>query len=141
MDIGKLLWQARLVTPQREPRVLPAPRAPRRRGNLPPVGSLLRVEPAGSVQLAALKAAGNPLAAGSAVPVDPGAVALRLVEATGRGTRVDVGSEVATLGGLRSEFRDIVREGTLEQTNALPEEANEPHLAQMPRLKFRSPSS
>jgi uncharacterized protein (TIGR00730 family) len=42
-----------------------------------------------------------------------------------------------TLGQLRSEFRDIVKEGTLEQTNALPEEANEPHLVTMPRLKFR----
>jgi uncharacterized protein (TIGR00730 family) len=41
------------------------------------------------------------------------------------------------LDQLRGDFRDIVKEGTLEQTNALPEEANEPHLAQMPRLKFR----
>ena len=46
-------------------------------------GSLLHVEPADSVHLGALKAAGNPLAAGSAEPVDPGAVALRLVETTG----------------------------------------------------------
>ena len=44
--------------------------------------------PPTSVQLAALKAAGNPLAAGSARPVDPGAVALRLVETTGASTRV-----------------------------------------------------
>jgi alpha-mannosidase len=73
----------------------------RRSGNLPPVGSLLRVEPAGSVQLAALKAAGNPLAAGSARPVDPSVVALRLVETTGTGTRVDIGSDLATLDGLR----------------------------------------
>jgi hypothetical protein len=35
------------------------------------------------------------------------------------------------------EFRDIIKEGKLEQTNALPEEANEPLLAKMPRLKFR----
>jgi uncharacterized protein (TIGR00730 family) len=42
-----------------------------------------------------------------------------------------------TLSRLSSDFRDIAKEGTLEQTNALPEEANEPHLAQMPRLKFR----
>ena len=41
----------------------------------------------------------------------------------------------ATLERLRGEFRDIVKAGTLEQTNALPEEANEPDLAKMPRLK------
>jgi hypothetical protein len=38
---------------------------------------------------------------------------------------------------LRVEFKDIIKEGRLEQTNALPEEANEPLLAHMPRLKFR----
>jgi uncharacterized protein (TIGR00730 family) len=43
----------------------------------------------------------------------------------------------ATLERLRGDFRDIIKAGTLEQTNALPEEANEPHLAQLPRLKFR----
>ena len=43
----------------------------------------------------------------------------------------------ATLDRMRTDFHDIIKEGTLEQTNALPEEANEPHLAQMPRLKFR----
>ncbi|OBG28961.1 NEW3 domain-containing protein [Mycobacterium sp. 852002-51057_SCH5723018] len=72
-----------------------------RRGQLPGVGSLLRVEPAGAVQLAALKAAGNPLAAGSARPVDPHAVALRLVETSGAGARVSVGSEHADVGGLQ----------------------------------------
>jgi uncharacterized protein (TIGR00730 family) len=43
----------------------------------------------------------------------------------------------ATLARLRDEFRDIVKAGTLEQTGALPEEANEPNLAGMPRLRFR----
>ena len=71
----------------------------RREGRLAPVGSLLHVDPAESVHLGALKAAGNPLAAGSAQPVDPGAVALRLVETTGAGTRVAVGSE---LGKVRA---------------------------------------
>ena len=42
-----------------------------------------------------------------------------------------------TLDRLGSEFKDIVKEGKLEQTSALPEEANEPNLAHMPRLKFR----
>ena len=41
------------------------------------------------------------------------------------------------LDQLRADFKDMVREGTLEQTPALPEEANEPHLAALPRLKLR----
>ncbi|WP_407685115.1 glycoside hydrolase family 38 N-terminal domain-containing protein [Mycobacterium sp. HUMS_1102779] len=69
---------------------------------LPPAGSLLRADPADAVQLAALKAAGNPLAAGSARPVDPGAVALRLVQATGTPTRVALGSSIAAITGLRA---------------------------------------
>ncbi|HEX4250242.1 MAG TPA: NEW3 domain-containing protein, partial [Pseudonocardia sp.] len=70
-------------------------------GELPPTGSLLRVDPADSVQLSALKAAGNPLAAGSVQPVDPSAVALRLVETTGSATRVAIGSELGKVRGLR----------------------------------------
>ncbi len=73
----------------------------RRRGDLPPTGSLLHVEPAGTVQLGACKAAGNSLAAGRAAPVDPGAVALRLVESTGTRTRVKIGSSLGKLGALR----------------------------------------
>lgn len=73
-----------------------------RRGSaLPKAGSLLRVEPATSVQLAALKAAGNPLAAGSAAPLDPNAVALRLVETTGAATDVVIDSDVVTVRDLR----------------------------------------
>ncbi|HEY3997133.1 MAG TPA: NEW3 domain-containing protein [Mycobacterium sp.] len=76
---------------------------PRRRdGTLPAAGSLLHVNPAGSVQLGALKAAGNPLAAGSARPVDPAAVALRLVETRGADTRVAIGSGLGTVTELRS---------------------------------------
>jgi alpha-mannosidase len=71
------------------------------RGTLPPVGSLLRVDPADSVSLAALKAAGNPLAGGSVEPVDPGAVALRLAETTGSRTRVTIGSGFGTVSALR----------------------------------------
>lgn len=71
-------------------------------GPLPAAGSLLTVEPAGAVRLAALKAAGNPLAAGRARPVDPRDVALRLVETTGAGGDVVLGSDVGTVG----EFRD-----------------------------------
>ncbi|HEY6645535.1 MAG TPA: NEW3 domain-containing protein, partial [Mycobacterium sp.] len=53
-------------------------------GGLPAWGSLLEIEPAGKVVLGALKAAGNPLAAGSGQPVDPAdGVAVRLVETCG----------------------------------------------------------
>ncbi|OBA72427.1 alpha-mannosidase [Mycobacterium sp. 1554424.7] len=76
------------------------------RGGLPPAGSLLRVEPARAVQLAALKPAGNPLAAGSARPVDPKAVALRLVQTTGARTRVALRSELAAVRGLA--FADLL---------------------------------
>ena len=51
-------------------------------------GSLLEIEPAGTVQLGALKAAGNPLARGSAGPsTRPTAVAVRLVETSGADRR------------------------------------------------------
>ncbi|OBB93900.1 NEW3 domain-containing protein [Mycobacterium sp. 852002-40037_SCH5390672] len=75
--------------------------ARRRGGALPPTGSLLRVEPAESVQLGALKAAGNPLTAGSAAPLDPNAIALRLVETTGTTTHVVIDSDVATVNDLQ----------------------------------------
>lgn len=38
---------------------------------------------------------------------------------------------------LRRDFADIVVAGTIEQTAALPQEANEPKLARHPRLRFR----
>ncbi len=41
------------------------------------------------------------------------------------------------LGLMRDEFADIVVAGTIEQTEALPEEANDTHLASLPRLRFR----
>ncbi|MEB3983526.1 NEW3 domain-containing protein [Mycobacterium sp. 663a-19] len=72
----------------------------RRRGGLAPAGSLLHLDPAGSVHLGALKAAGNPLTAGSAAPVDPGAVALRLVETGGGTARVGIGSALGDVGAL-----------------------------------------
>ncbi|HEX9833602.1 MAG TPA: NEW3 domain-containing protein, partial [Mycobacterium sp.] len=60
-------------------------------GGLPPWGSLLEIEPAGTVQLGALKAAGNPLARGSAQHVHPAdGVAVRLVETSGAATDVEV---------------------------------------------------
>ncbi|MDD4868517.1 MAG: NEW3 domain-containing protein, partial [Mycobacterium sp.] len=74
---------------------------PRRGAAWPAAGSLLHVEPADAVHLAALKAAGNPLAAGSARPVDAGAVALRLVQTTGAVTHVALGSPLGAVIGLQ----------------------------------------
>jgi alpha-mannosidase len=66
-------------------------------GGLPRFGSLLEVQPAGAVQLTALKAAGNPLASGSGRHVDPsGGVAVRLVETLGAQS-----TDVTILSGLR----------------------------------------
>jgi alpha-mannosidase len=65
---------------------------------LPPVGSLLEVEPAGAVHLGALKAAGNPLTRGSAQPVDPtDAVTMRLVETRGAPTGAVLRSPLGTV--------------------------------------------
>ncbi len=67
---------------------------------LPSDGSLLAVEPAGTVQLAALKAAGNPTANGSPVAVDPASITLRLVEITGAPTDVNIISPLGVLDEL-----------------------------------------
>lgn len=72
-----------------------------RRGTLASTGSLLHVEPADTVHVGAFKAAGNPLTAGRAEPVDPAAVALRLVESTGARTRVSIGSTLGKVGSLQ----------------------------------------
>ena len=76
--------------------VLP-PAAGRRRkqqcGRIARWGSLLEIEPAGSLQLGALKAAGNPFASGSGRAVDPAdGVAVRLVETCGATTDVVIRS-------------------------------------------------
>jgi uncharacterized protein (TIGR00730 family) len=42
-----------------------------------------------------------------------------------------------TLDQMRWEFEDIITGGTFEQTKALLQEANEPAVADLPRLKFR----
>lgn len=73
----------------------------RRSGTLPATGALLQVEPAGAVQLGALKAAGNPLARGSAEPVDPRDVTIRLVEMHGATTDVAVQTPLGALSTLR----------------------------------------
>ena len=42
-----------------------------------------------------------------------------------------------TLAKVRADFTDILSGGTFEASAALPEEANEPALADLPRLRFR----
>ena len=42
-----------------------------------------------------------------------------------------------TLVQLRTDFADILTGGSIEQTSALPQEANEPELRDLPRLRFR----
>jgi alpha-mannosidase len=69
-------------------------------GELPADGSLLRVEPARTVQLGACKVAGNPTATGSSAEADHAAVTLRLVETTGAPTDVAITSAVAELSEL-----------------------------------------
>jgi hypothetical protein len=43
----------------------------------------------------------------------------------------------ALLERIRTEFAGILEGGTFEQMGALPEEANDVHLAALPRLRFR----
>jgi len=70
-------------------------------GGLPHFGSLFEVDPAGAVQLTALKAAGNPLVGGSAQHVDPSeGVAVRLVESLGATTDVTIRSGLRRVASL-----------------------------------------
>jgi hypothetical protein len=43
----------------------------------------------------------------------------------------------AAMARIRAGFGDIAPPGSFEQTDMLPQEANEPKLAHLPRLKFR----
>ena len=65
------------------------------------MGSLLHIDATGSVQLGALKAAGNPLASFSAQPLELGMVAVRLVETNGADADVAVDSVLGAVSGLR----------------------------------------
>ena len=71
-------------------------------GRLPTTGSLLDVSPVDGVHLAALKPAGNPLARNSARPVDPAAIALRLVETCGRTVDAAVHSALGSISDLHA---------------------------------------
>jgi alpha-mannosidase len=71
-------------------------------GALQGAGSLLELDPAGSVQLAALKAAGNPLARGHALASEPAdTVALRLAETHGGSADVVVRSSLGAVSHVR----------------------------------------
>lgn len=67
-------------------------------GRLPPVHSLLSVEPARDVLLSTVKATGNPLAHGSTAAA--GGVTIRLVESTGLGSPAALHSPVLPLDAL-----------------------------------------
>jgi alpha-mannosidase len=71
-------------------------------GALPADGSLLRIEPAGAVNLAALKIGGNPTATGSSAAVDPADVTIRLVETRGTTTEVSISSDVGGVSAVVS---------------------------------------
>lgn len=87
-------------------------------GGLPPWGSLLEIEPAGSVQLGALKAAGNPLASGSVRSADPAdGVTARLVEITGTSTEVTLRSGLRAVSG--AAHVNLLEEPTPEQPSDL----------------------
>jgi uncharacterized protein (TIGR00730 family) len=47
------------------------------------------------------------------------------------------GLSAAKLEQIRTDFADIVESGTFEISSALPDEANDSHLAALPRLRFR----
>jgi alpha-mannosidase len=84
-------------------------------GRMPSWGSLLEVEPADSVQLAALKAAGNPLAAGRGQPVHPAdGVAMRLVETCGGTTEVTLTSGLRHVPVTRVDLLEEPRVQELE---------------------------
>jgi alpha-mannosidase len=71
-------------------------------GALAADGSLLRIEPAGAVHLAALKIGGNPTATGSSAAPDPADVTIRLVETRGNATEVSISSGVGEVSALVS---------------------------------------
>jgi uncharacterized protein (TIGR00730 family) len=51
--------------------------------------------------------------------------------------RLQHAASPALLDRIRAEFSDILEAGSFEQTSALPDEANDTHLAALPRLRFR----
>jgi alpha-mannosidase len=68
-------------------------------GGLTPDGSLFEVASDGAVQLAALKPRGNPTATGSAQPVDPAEVTVRLVETAGAPAHISLHTSVGSISG------------------------------------------
>ncbi|MBV9516072.1 MAG: alpha-mannosidase, partial [Mycobacteriaceae bacterium] len=95
-----------------------------RAGGLPRFGSLLEVEPAGAVQLAALKAAGNPLASGSGHRADLAeGIAVRLTEALGAQStavviRCGLRNVVGHIGGPATSRADLLERARLHSLAA-----------------------
>ncbi|WP_396906167.1 NEW3 domain-containing protein [Mycolicibacterium phlei] len=85
-------------------------------GRMPPWGTLLEIEPSGTVQLGALKTAGNPVASGRSQTAQPGdGVAIRLVETHGKTT------EIAITSGLRHVLAtrvDLLEEPRVQELEA-----------------------
>jgi alpha-mannosidase len=81
----------------------PVVASPAGAATLPSAGSLLSLEPADKVRLAALKAAGNPLTHGSGAPADPRAgITLRLVAHHGEPVTAKISSPLAGLADPRT---------------------------------------
>jgi alpha-mannosidase len=74
-------------------------------GDLPTTHSLLQVLPARDVLLSTAKPAGNPIAQGAGRPADPrDGVTLRLIEATGLGSSVEVSSALPITGATHADL-------------------------------------
>ena len=58
---------------------------------------------------------------------------------SGRGLVIRIREPLApdALAALNRDFRDLLAEGTISQGSALPEEADEPEIADLPRIVFR----
>lgn len=92
--------------------------APDDAGGLPAWGSLLEIEPAGAVQLGALKATGNPLSSGSVRTVDPAdGVTARLVEITGGSADVTIRSGLRAVSAAAN--LNLLEEPAAEQPSRL----------------------
>ena len=97
---------------------------------LPTDGSLLSVSPAGAVALGALKPRGNPTAVGSAAPVSPSVVTLRLVETLGAPADVEIASAVGVVS-------DVIATDLLENARATAGEPLQVHGYQIATVAAR----
>ncbi|MGI5284065.1 NEW3 domain-containing protein [Nonomuraea polychroma] len=85
-------------------------------GDLPPTHSLLTLSPPRDVLLSTIKATGNPHAHGRTAERDHG-LTIRLIESTGLGSRVEIGSPILPLD-------DLTRSDLLERPGAPASDLN-----------------